>query len=236
MSWKPTFIGSGSNSGWKIWTLVAVATVIVVAAVVGLWAWSRDATVSGETSAERIESITRLAAEGGAGAGKAIAGAAVGDSDPQVRCVAFVSLRTYASPAVRDAVEKGTRDEVPKVRAAAAMTLGEYADGAAATRLGEVLLTDPDEGVRLAAARGLARCDSDQADDLLASAMKANTSAAVQERALKLLLEGTGVKLTPEPDPKDAALWARHVRNVMRHIEATRANEPLGRRGGKEER
>jgi len=237
MSWKSAFIGIGQKFGGRTRTLAVMAALIAAAVVAGLWVWPRDPKVTGSTSAERIESITRLAAERAPGAGKAIAGAATGDPDPQVRCVALVSLRKYAGPEARPAVEQGMSDNVPKVRAAAARALGMYADSAAAKRLGDVLQTDRDEEVRLAAARGLARCNSDEADDLLVSAMKTNNSPAVQKRALKLLLEGTGVRLTPEPDPANAEAWAGHLRNVLSHIEVTRAaNEPRRRRGPRVER
>lgn len=237
MSWKPPFIASGEKSGRRLWILAAVAALIVVAGAVGLCVSRGSATVEGGTPEERIESISRLAAEGEPGAGKAIAEAAVGDRDPQVRCVALVSLRRYARPEIRAAIEQGTRDEVSRVRAAAAMTLGKYADGAAVERLGEILETDQDDEVRLAAARGLARCNSRKGDDLLVSAMRGNSSPGVQKRALELLLEGTGVCLAPEPDPHDAGVWARHVLRVLRHMKATRASEaPRPQARGREER
>ena len=202
-----------------------MTALIVVVGAVELCVLRGSATVEGGTPEERIESIFRLEAGREPGAGKAIAEAAVRDRDPQVRCVALLSLRRHARPEMRAAIEQGTRDEVSRVRAAAAMTLGKYADGAAVERLGEILETDQDDEVRLAAARGLARCNSRKGDDLLVSAMKGNSSQAVQKRALELLLEGTGVSLTPEPDPRDAGIWARHIERVLRHVNAARTSE-----------
>lgn len=237
MSWKPLLIGSGDKSGRMVWILAAAAVLIVAVGAVGMFVWRPAPTVGGQTPAERIESISRLVAERAPGTGKAIAAIAVGDSDPRVRCAALVGLRTYARPEIRAAVEQGTKDEVSRVRAAAALTLGKYTDGAAAERLGEMLARDRDDEVRLAAARGLARCNSRKADDLLVAAMKGNSSPAVRKRALELLLEGTGVTLMPEPDPHNAGVWGRHVRRVLRHINATRANESSRPRAdGKEQR
>ncbi|MCP4378636.1 MAG: HEAT repeat domain-containing protein, partial [bacterium] len=140
---------------------------------------------------------------------------------PKVRCIAILSLRKHARPEIRSTIEAGTKDKVPMVRAAAALTLGKYADGAAVKRLGDLLQTDQDEAVRLAAARGLARCKSRESRGLLVSAMKKNDNQEVQKQSLKLLLEGTGVSLAPDPNPRDKKLWARHVEKVMRYVNAT---------------
>lgn len=215
----------------------ALAAVILIAVLaVRFFGGGLPDPSSGDVS-QRITVICEMASDGSSGSVKAIADAAVGDRDPQVRCVALLSLRRYARPEFRAAIEQGTKDEVAKVRAAAAMTLGKYADVAAVERLGEILETDQDDEVRLAAARGLARCNLRKSEDLLVSAMKGNSSQAVQKRALKLLLEGTGVSLAPEPDPRDAAVWARHVLKVLRHVKATRDSEsPRRQSRGRKER
>lgn len=233
MAQEPLFIGRGDKSGVRPWILVAAALLVVGAGVVGLCVSGRNATIAGQTPEERIESISRLAAEQAPGAGKAIAGAASDDRDARVRCVALMALRKYARPETRGAIEQGTRDDVSKVRAAAAGTLGMYADAQAVERLGELLASDHADEVRLAAARGLARCNSRKADDLLVSAMRGNSSPVVQKRALTLLLEGTGVHLTPEPDPNNAAVWGRQVQKVLRHIQATRTSGTPGPQAGR---
>ena len=230
---KSLLIGRGGRFRRRGWILAAGGVLVLVVVVVSLCVSGRSATVDGRPPAERIESISRLAAEQPSGAGEAISRAAIGDRDARVRCAALAALRTCAQAESRTAVEQGTRDEVSRVRAAAALTLGAYADGAAVGRLGEMLAGDRDDEVRLAAARGLARCNSRQADDLLVAAMRGNSSPAVQKRSLLLLLEGTGVRLVPEPDPRDAAVWARHVGRVLRHVSATRANQ-TPRKSGRE--
>jgi len=237
MAQKSLFAGTGDTSGRKVWILVAGAVLVVGGVVVGVSVSGRDVTIDGDTAGERIESISRIAAAKGNGAGRAIAGAARDDRDAKVRCVAQMALRRYARPEIRATVEQGTRDEVSTVRAAAARTLGEYADARAVERLGELLSRDQSDEVRLAAARGLARCNSPAADDVLVSAMRGNSSTAVQTRALTLLLEGTGVRLTPKPDPKDAAVWGRHVQRVLKHVKSTRASgEPRRQTGRKGDR
>ena len=190
---------------------------------------------SGDVS-QRIDAIGEIAAEGSRDAGETIASVAVKDRDPQVRCVAMVSLRKYARPENRAAIEQGTKDEASRVRAAAAVTLGKYADGEAVERLGELLKTDQHDEVRLAAALALARCNSRKGDDMLVSAMKGNSSQVVQKRSMLLLLRGTGVSLAPEPDPRNAGVWTRHMERVLRHVNADRTAESSRPRtgGGKE--
>jgi HEAT repeat protein len=187
---------------------------------------------SGDAS-ERIDAIREIAAEDSLSAGKSIAQVATGDKDPKVRCVAMLSLRKHARPEIRSVIVAGTRDKAAMVRAAAAMTLGKYADDAAVKRLGNLLNTDQDETVRLAAARGLARCKSRKSNDLLVSAMKGNDNQEVQKQSLKLLLEGTGLSLSPEPDPRDKKRWAMHIKRVMRYINATNAADSSGAKGNR---
>jgi hypothetical protein len=45
------------------------------------------------------------------------------------------------------------------------------------------------------------------------------------------------VSLAPEPDPRDAEVWARHVLKVLRHVKATRDSEsPRSQTRGRKER
>ncbi|MCP4375877.1 MAG: HEAT repeat domain-containing protein, partial [bacterium] len=185
-------------SGKTVLGALVVAVLLVILAVQFFGGSTLHDPSSGNAS-ERINAIRKIAAEGSLDAGKSIAKVAVGDEDPRVRCIAMLSLRKHARPEIRSTIEAGTKDKIPAVRAAAALTLGKYADAAAVKRLGNLLETGQDETVRLAAARGLARCKSRESKGLLVSAMKKNDSQEVQKQSLKLLLEGTGVSLAPDP-------------------------------------
>jgi len=142
----------------------------------------------------------------------------------------MVTLRKFARPEIRASIEQGTSDDAPRVRAAAAVTLGKYADSKAESRLGELLKADKDDEVRLAAALALSRYKTIKSTNMLVSAMKSNSSQAVKKQSLLLLLRGTGVSLTPEPDPRNAKLWARHMKKVMRYVDTTWSGQsPDGR-------
>ena len=179
---------------------------------------------------QRITAINEIASNGSTDAGEKIALAGIKDPSPRVRCAAMVSLRKFAIPKIRTAIEQGTQDDVARVRAAAAVTLGKYNDKKAVKRLAELLTDDKDDEVRLAAALALARQKSRESTEKLVSAMKSNSSPAVQKQSLLLILQGTGVKLSPEPDPRNAKLWARHKMQVMRYVDSTWTNESPGGR------
>ena len=181
-------------------------------------------------ASQRIVAINKIAANASDDAGKRIARAGIHDPSPRVRCVAMLTLRKFARPEIRDSIEQGTRDEAPRVRAAAAVTLGKYVDEKAVERLGDLLKSDKDDEVRLAAALALARYKSRKSTNALVSAMKANSSQAVKKQSLMLLLQGTGVSLTPEPDPRNAKIWARHMKQVMRYVDTTWGGESSGGR------
>ncbi|MBT3199594.1 MAG: HEAT repeat domain-containing protein [Phycisphaerales bacterium] len=175
--------------------------------------------------AQRITAINTIASSEGVDTGEKIAHVGVNDSNPRVRCAAMVSLRKFAFPEIRNAIEQGTKDQSSRVRAAAAVTLGKFNDKKAVNRLDELLQADKDEEVRLAAALALARCKSRESAKKLVSSMKTNSSQVVQKQSMLLLLQGTGVSLRPEPDPRDKKLWARHMKQVMRYVDTTWGDE-----------
>ncbi len=61
-----------------------------------------------------------------------------------------IALGTIATPATLEPLLQLSRDDVPQVRAAAAVALGKLGDDRARKRRGE-LMTDPDPGVRAGA-------------------------------------------------------------------------------------
>jgi len=146
----------GTSAKWPYALVAAIVVAIVVVTLLATGVLGRG-SITGSTAAERIRSIARLADEKPRGAAEALAVAVVEEADPTVREAALVALTRFTIPECRSAVEAGTRDESPRVRAAAARTLGRYADEAAADRLGELLTGDPVPAVRIDAAVGLGR-------------------------------------------------------------------------------
>ena len=191
----------------------AVAVGVVVAAALVAAAVSRG-QVAGDTPAEQIASICRLADERPWGAADAIAAAAGGKANPSVRKAALIALGRFTRARDRGIVDSATTDAAAEVRAGAALTLGVYGDGAAADRLGKLLATDPDEQVRLAAVTGVGRVGGDKAIVLLAEAMENNDNAKVQSRAMVVLLRQLKLRHPNPPDPGDKARWGALVRKI----------------------
>ena len=200
-------------SGRSAWILVLAVGIALAGGVV--WVLGLDrAKVAGGTPDERIASICRLADERPWGAAGAIA-AAAGDPHPAVRQAVMVALSKFVDDAAyRPAVEAGVADEDATVRAAAAATLGLYADGPAVDRLGALLKGDPSERGRLAATRGLARTRRPRAIVLLVKAMETNESPNVRYRAMEVLMAHLGLSFDVSPDPRDPVVWSRAVRAV----------------------
>lgn len=214
-------------SGKVILGIVVIVILLVLIAIQFFGNGAPDPS-TGDVSL-RIIAINRIAPDTDTDAGEKIARVGIKDPSPRVRCMAMVTLRKFARPEIRTSIEQGTRDDVARVRAAAAVTLGKYADGKAVDQLGELLKADKADEVRLAAALALARCKSRESTNMLVSAMKGNSSQTVQKQSLLLLLQGTGVSLAPEPDPRDAKIWARHMKQVMRYVDTTWGGELPGR-------
>ena len=172
------------------WLQLAGTFVVVVALVVVLFAIGRDgpARVEGDTPAERIACINRLAADRPAGAGDAIAHAAIDEPHALVRQAALMALGELANDGqYRPTFEAGTRDVAPWAREVATEALGRFADAAAVRRLGELVATDPTSGVRCAAARGLAQIATPPAVALLVEAVEKNVYPPVRLVALDVL-------------------------------------------------
>ena len=211
--------------------LAGVALLVVVTAAMGLMS---RAKITGETPAERIACIGRLADEQPWGAALVIAEAAVAESDDEVRRAAVIALRKFAADH-REAVEACTRDRSARVRAAAACTLGRLADADAARRLGRMLNDGKeDEAVRAAAAAGLADNDSPEATVLLVRTMEAHSIPNVQDHAAAVLVRKYAlirVKANPQAISefrrKQRANWLDLVETVKMLSETKTAFEKL---------
>ncbi len=205
--------------------LVGVAAVATVACVLAFSPWVRGGDVADGATSDRIDSLKKL----GAADSDVIANTAVNDPDARVRLVAFRRLDQFVNPAVRDAIEKGMTDQDAKVRAAAAIALGKFADGEAIRKLdGVVSDSGQDERVRLAAVRGLKRCNSRGAEDVLSRTMQRNDSWRVKQKALVILFEGKGITFNPPPDPRKKTSWNAQVQDALNHIKARRHREDHG--------
>lgn len=194
------------------------------------------AQVTGDTPAERIASIGLLADTEAWGAAAAIAGAASDDQDADVRRAAVIALRKFA-PDQRETVLAATSDPSPRVRAAAAATLGRLADGPAARRLGEMINDDEeDSAVRAAAVAGLSGNDSPEATVLLVSAVESHAVADVRAHAMAVLVRKFGlVRVKPIPEvidkfrAADRAEWLDLVETVKMMKETKAAFAKLRR-------
>jgi len=176
---------------WMIAFGAAGAVVVVLTAMVVRRVGR--AQLTGATPAERKACISRLAARRPPGAGEAIAGAA-GDADASVRLVALISLRQFVDEAHRPAVEAGTRDPAPQVRAAAAATLAGYDDASAADRLAEMARDDDDPKVRQAAMEALGDCQAPKALVLLVETMDKGDDRRLRSRAADVLAEKYSIR------------------------------------------
>ena len=211
----------GSSAFGRSWWVLILAIVMLVAAavwVIGL----APAKLSGRTPAERIASICRVADQRPWGAGKAVAAAAVGDSDASVRAAALVALGKFIDESAhREVVESAAGDGDPGVRSAAATTLGLYRDEAAVDRLSELLSSDRSEQVRMAAALGLIRTGRPRGILVLVEAMASNDNPNVQFRAMEVLTNSFNIRFRTPRDPRDRAAWAQRV-GVIRNVPTVR--------------
>ncbi|HUS47530.1 MAG TPA: HEAT repeat domain-containing protein [Phycisphaerae bacterium] len=182
-----------------------------------MWGALHRRRVEGATPGERIGSIRRLAEEKPRGAGQALAEEAVSAADPSVRHSALVALGRFVEPRHRAAVEQGTRDASPEVRAAAAATLGLYGDAPAADRLGEMATSDPELKVRIGAVRGLGRNKCSKATAWLVRSAEKENDDKVQFHALIELCEKFGTRYIG-PEPSKAKDWKREATALVEFL------------------
>ena len=195
-------------SGKTVWG--AVAAVVVLAVLAGVYFTGGSPDVSSGPPSERIAAIHKIAVNGSSDAGETLARAAA-DPSPQVRREALAGLSHFLKPAHREIIRKRTKDADAGVRAIAADTLGlyakKYADKTATTDLIEIVKKEPEENVRLAALRGLVRCDEPKAIVALLDRAEHGATREIKLVAMKGLLRKLGVRMSRDRDPKDAPGW-----------------------------
>jgi HEAT repeat protein len=123
----------------------------------------------------------------------------------------MIGLGRFATK-FRAAVEKGTRDADPTVRAASAGSLGNHQDEQAAIRLGE-MLSDADESVRGGAIVGLQRANRPLSLALLAGVLDDTKQPAhIRTKAIMALADLHGYHFIDRPDPiASPERWAMAV-------------------------
>ena len=186
--------------------------VIALSAVAALTAglhYRARASVEGDTAQERVACIARIADERPTGAARAIAAAALGDSDAVVRRAALVAMGGFGISQGRPVAERAARDPSPQVRAEAAHLLGTCGDAAAADRLHELAGSDPAESVRLAAVAALGRAPAAKSVVGLVEIAETSENPVVRAGAMEALCRRFGVPRTF--DPSDTSKWDRDL-------------------------
>ena len=168
-----------------------------------------------------------------------------------------MGLGRFDSPDARQAVERALKDPSPKVRTAAAGTLGLFGDPAAADRLGELAASQATLAERKASVLGLARCESERSILWLLDTAEKTADPEVQLAAIRELYKKLGmryrgcgpdnqprwlhyVELTKDfPQVKQAYLQAgrtleRHPENLRTHYEPGPGLAPTSAPGGKQ--
>lgn len=192
---------------------VGLGVLVVVGVGVGIIALGRSAEIEGDTPAERIKSICRLADEQPRGAGQAIAAAAGGDADASVRCAAMVALGRFIESEHRPTIEAGLTDKDGAVRAAAAATLGLYADEPSVDKLGELLASQTDMELRVAAARGLGVSGHSKAIVRLLQTAEAPGDSKVRSVAMDELVQKFKWR-SVGGGPENLKVWRNRIESV----------------------
>jgi len=185
------------------------------------------AKVTGETPAERIACICRLADDQPFGAADAIAAAAAHDPDAAVRRAAVLCLGKFHHMSDWQLVEACTHDSAPSVREAAAMTLARYADTGAVDRLAQMVSDDGSEAVRLGALAALDLQASPAALVALLEIMEGSPETSSQVRACELLEKKFGIPV--KPDPGDSTRWNHLVEMLKCFDEVQDAYRQVGK-------
>ena len=239
--------------------LSAVCVVLAAAGAAGsLLAISAcSAKVAGKTASQRKESVCDIADKQPSGAVNALVLTAGQDKEAEVRQAAVVGLGRFDCPEARQAVERALDDPSPKVRTAAAGTLGLFGDPAAADRLGALAASEATLAERKASVLGLARCESERSILWLLDTAEKTADPEVQLAAIRELYKKLGmryrgcgpdnqprwlhyVELTKDfPQVKQAYLQAgrtleRHPENLRTHYEPGPGLAPTSAPGGKQ--
>jgi hypothetical protein len=201
---------SVSGRGTKV-VFSAVAVVLVAAAAASLFAvCGCSAKVSGKTATDRKAAVCSIADERPAGAVEALVLTAGQDTEADVRQAAVVGLGRFDSPDARQAVERALKDPSPKVRTAAAGTLGLFGDPAAADRLGALAASEATLAERKASVLGLARCESERSIVWLLETAENTADPEVQLAAIRELYKKLGMRYLGG-GPSNQVRWLEHI-------------------------
>ncbi len=192
----------------KRWMPVAVlvGAGLCAAIVGGVALLGGPGDVADASEGDRVAAVSRLAASRSGGSASALERAA--DSDNvSVRRAAIAGLAHHARPSSREVVVRATKDDNASVRAVAADTLGQYKDARAADVLVKMIAKDPAESARLAAIRGLAKCDDPRAIVTLLELADSGESRAVRLQAMRFLVWKFKGNVRALRNPDDEAMW-----------------------------
>jgi len=189
--------------------VLVIACVVAVAAA----AWRfRRAKVTGDTAEQRIASVIRIADDRPRGYAQALARAALGDPDAQVRSTALACLNGNRIPDVRSAVMEASRDDDPQVRKSACISLMACDDEATVKRLAEICHEDTDADVRDAAFVALAANESPHATVALMAMMEGGDTSEMRLAAAWGMIDKANMSL--EPTPKDSHKWGDMIEGL----------------------
>jgi len=172
------------------------------------------AEVVGETEAEAVKSVIRIADDLPRGAAEALTKAVLEDPRPTVRRAAVVGLNRLKRPEHRPVVEKALADEDPTVRAAAAKTLVFcHDDEDTVGRLVAVCLTEADPKVLKAATLALATSNDPLAVVALVQMLDKTDKKQLQQLAAETIKWKLKMRVAiPETIGSDA--WQRVVTSM----------------------
>jgi len=211
----------------RLQAIAAALAVAAAATTAAIFIWG-PARVSGQTPAERIDAIRRIAARRPWGASDALAEAAA-DPDAAVRAEAVAALGRVGPEGHRGVVGAAAGDASPAVRAAAARTLVLYGDAEAAGAVVRLATDDPDAEVRRTAVKALSNCPGPQGlVSLVEIAENAEDRPDSQSQAARTLM--TRLHIWPRPtDPSDRATWLTTLEVIKARDAVQEAFRAVGR-------
>jgi hypothetical protein len=205
----------GGIRDWKL-PAVALATLLGAGVVTLVLLVGQRAEVEGATPQQRVEAVHRIAARRPNGSDEVLARAAGADSSPMVRRAAIAALSGAIKADHRPVIERGTRDADRRVRAVAADTLGLFGDGASANVLIELIRSDPDVEVRMAALRGLSKCDGPLSTVVLLQTAEKADNRNVRLQAMKALFWKIKGNIRAMRNPDDGRMWRDLIQRLKR--------------------
>ena len=144
------------------------------------------------------------------------------DRDPLIREHTVKTIAVVGGPAAETTIRNALRDDDMSVRMVACRSCLTLGQGAAAQMLSDVLKTEDNDDVRLAATRSLAACRGPVATQALLAVLQEN-DPALQYRAGVALEEITGQSFGT-----DFAAWERYLQGQPAALEATSVAERDG--------